>query len=219
MEPELQLLLRALSSDSETRGSWVPSFHPESRNVKDGSRPRSRSVGEPQQGPSCVWAPTPLLPSGSFPGCPGDRRREGGCCRPVISMPPSLPNSLPPGQHLRATVLEQREAGIPLGRGCRTLTLQACPSSRAALSASSGLSITLPVCPEKSMATRELSETLRCRGKQVLNTGTVRALGVLGTKQSWVPGGARDTSHNSEVRVEIQGQTDGPFSDNGFGLS
>lgn len=142
-------------------------------------------------------APAPVL---VLPGVP--RGQE--------AMPPSLPDSLPPGQHPRATVLEQREAGIPLGRGCRTLTLQACPSSRAALSASSGLSITLPVCPEKSMATREFSETLRCRGERVLSMGTARALGARGREHP---------SQLSEVRVEIQGQTGGPVSYNGFGLS
>ena len=48
-----------------------------------------------------------------------------------------------------------------------SLTLQAWPSSRAALWASAGFSITLPVCPEKSIATREFSETLRCNGEAV----------------------------------------------------
>lgn len=42
------------------------------------------------------------------------------------------------------------------------LTLQVWPSSRAALWASTGLSMTRPVRPEKSMATREFSDTLRC---------------------------------------------------------
>lgn len=42
------------------------------------------------------------------------------------------------------------------------LTLQVCPSSRAALWASTGLSMTRPVRPEKSIATREFSDTLRC---------------------------------------------------------
>lgn len=41
------------------------------------------------------------------------------------------------------------------------LTLHACPSSMAALWASTGLSITLPILPEKSIATREFSDTLR----------------------------------------------------------
>lgn len=45
------------------------------------------------------------------------------------------------------------------------LTRQAWPSSRAALWASAGFSITLPVCPEKSIATREFSETLRWKEK------------------------------------------------------
>lgn len=46
------------------------------------------------------------------------------------------------------------------------LTLQVCPSSRAALWASTGLSMTRPVRPEKSMATREFSDTLRCGGRE-----------------------------------------------------
>lgn len=41
------------------------------------------------------------------------------------------------------------------------LTLHACPSSMAAHWASTGLSITLPILPEKSIATREFSDTLR----------------------------------------------------------
>lgn len=44
------------------------------------------------------------------------------------------------------------------------LTLHACPSSMAALWASTGLSITLPILPEKSIATREFSDTLRYGG-------------------------------------------------------
>lgn len=44
------------------------------------------------------------------------------------------------------------------------LTLQVWPSSRAAFWASTGLSMTRPVRPEKSMATREFSDTLRCGG-------------------------------------------------------
>lgn len=47
---------------------------------------------------------------------------------------------------------------------CVHLTLHAWPSSLAALWASTGLSITRPILPEKSMATREFSDTLRCRG-------------------------------------------------------
>lgn len=46
------------------------------------------------------------------------------------------------------------------------LTLHACPSSMAALWASTGLSITLPILPEKSIATREFSDTLRYRGRE-----------------------------------------------------
>lgn len=45
------------------------------------------------------------------------------------------------------------------------LTLQAWPSSSAALWASAGFSMTLPVCPEKSIATREFSETLRWKAR------------------------------------------------------
>ena len=51
----------------------------------------------------------------------------------------------------------QSQSSIPL------LTLQVCPSSRAALWASTGLSMTRPVRPEKSMATKEFSDTLRCK--------------------------------------------------------
>lgn len=43
------------------------------------------------------------------------------------------------------------------------LTRHAYPSSMAALWASTGLSITLPILPEKSIATREFSDTLRYR--------------------------------------------------------
>ena len=46
------------------------------------------------------------------------------------------------------------------------LTLHACPSSMAALWASTGLSITLPILPEKSIATREFSDTLRYGGER-----------------------------------------------------
>lgn len=46
-------------------------------------------------------------------------------------------------------------------KGWPRLTLHACPSSMAALCASTGLSMTRPIVPEKSMATREFSDTLR----------------------------------------------------------
>lgn len=74
------------------------------------------------------------------------------------------PRHLTPCQPHRAILLEKTHGGVPLRRGLSRgplLTLQACPSSRAALWASAGFSITLPVCPEKSIATREFSETLR----------------------------------------------------------
>lgn len=66
------------------------------------------------------------------------------------------------------------------------LTLQVCPSSRAALWASTGLSMTRPVRPEKSMATREFSDTLRC--KETLQGGRVgggRWAGGGGTQGWW----------------------------------
>lgn len=55
--------------------------------------------------------------------------------------------------------------GLPPHSPAPPLTLQACASSRAAVSTSLGFSITRPVHPEKSMATRALSETLRCEGQ------------------------------------------------------
>lgn len=168
----------------------------------------------------CV-GPDALLLSGSFLGCPGDRRREGGAadqssrCR----LPPPL---LTPGQHLRATVLEQREAGIPRGgavvplpsrrvlppglhsqphRGCRSLSRSAQRS------------------PWPRGSSRRHCAAGGGWGGRVLSTGAARAPGALGTEQSEAPGRARDTPPHSEVRVGIQGQTDGPFSDSGLGLS
>lgn len=89
--------------------------------------------------------------------------------------PPSPPSTSPPyGTHRAILPGDQCVWGVPPtrgpvhGTGCG-LTLQAWPSSRAALWASAGFSITLPVCPEKSIATREFSETLRWKERpQVL---------------------------------------------------
>lgn len=67
------------------------------------------------------------------------------------------------------------------------LTLQVCPSSRAALWASTGLSMTRPVRPEKSMATREFSDTLRCFPRRKCGRGLV------GWRWSAVGGGEGDT--------------------------
>lgn len=77
----------------------------------------------------------------------------------------SPPNTRPPTR--RATLLQATPGGVTSRgqRGRPRLTLQACPSSRAALWASAGFSITLPVCPEKSMATREFSDTLRWKDR------------------------------------------------------
>lgn len=130
-------------------------------------------------------------------------------------MPPS-PQLLTPWPTPTEPLSGSSASRVPPGRGCRTLTLQACPSSRAALSASSGLSITLPVCPEKSMATREFSETLRCRGARVLNTGTA---GAPGARHEAVPGAGKGREHPSrlpEVRVGTQGQTGGPSAHMGL---
>lgn len=55
-----------------------------------------------------------------------------------------------------------RRGGVPLPARAPPLTLQACASSSTAVSTSLGFSITLPVHPEKSMATSALSDTLCC---------------------------------------------------------
>lgn len=55
--------------------------------------------------------------------------------------------------------------GAPPHSPAPQLTLQACASSRAAVRTSLGFSITRPVHPEKSMATRALSETLLWGGQ------------------------------------------------------
>lgn len=52
-----------------------------------------------------------------------------------------------------------------------SLTLQAWASSIAALRASRGFSMTRPAWPEKSIATRVLSETLLCREDRMRRGG------------------------------------------------
>lgn len=64
-------------------------------------------------------------------------------------------------------------------------TLQAWASSRAALRASRGFSMTRPAWPEKSMATRVLSETLLCRLDRV--GGWVKAGPKYPQHRAWVP--------------------------------
>lgn len=88
------------------------------------------------------------------------------------------------------------------------LTLQVCPSSRAALWASTGLSMTRPVRPEKSMATREFSDTLRCFPETEMWRG-----GVGGLEVEWSQGW-RGAHKGWRVRVlgrggrqEVRGQT------------
>ena len=106
---------------------------------------------EPRDGP---WG---------WPGAGGveEPRQATASCRRELTAPP------PPSHRIPAASTGPFLWGRPgVGPG-HSLTLQAWPSSRAALWASAGFSITLPVCPEKSIATREFSETLRCKGEAV----------------------------------------------------
>lgn len=133
------------------------------------------------RGPDDTLAGTGLRakgPQGSAPAPPlhGSPKtgRGGGQVPGVWRRPgkPQLPageNSQPPPSPPRIPAASTEpflwgRPGVGLGH---SLTLQAWPSSRAALWASAGFSITLPVCPEKSIATREFSETLRCKGEAV----------------------------------------------------
>lgn len=120
------------------------------------------------RGPRALLLPLlPWEPRDGPWGWPGAGAWSPGKPQPPAgenSQPPPAPNPLAPHpcrQH-RANSLGQTRGGPG-----HSLTLQAWPSSRAALWASAGFSITLPVCPEKSIATREFSETLRCKGEAV----------------------------------------------------
>lgn len=105
-------------------------------------------------------APVPRLlrePVGRMGAGDAEETPRANCLPPSEPQrPPSPPLTTPPER----ITLWGDQRGVPRTRG-PALTLQAWPSSRAALWASAGFSITLPVCPEKSMATREFSETLR----------------------------------------------------------
>lgn len=81
------------------------------------------------------------------------------------------------------------------------LTLQVWPSSRAALWASTGLSMTRPVRPEKSMATREFSDTLRCSEEG----GGGRCGGGRGEGEEW--GRREGTGGGGGGRQGARGQT------------
>lgn len=115
--------------------------------------------------------PTPPMGAGRVVGA-GNMEEP----RAETQRPPSPPQHLAPLRHPQGHSSWRSVCvwGVPPARGpvhgtgCG-LTLQAWPSSRAALWASAGFSITLPVCPEKSIATREFSETLRWKERpQVL---------------------------------------------------
>lgn len=156
---------------------------------KDRLGPQSRLVVEPRCGrpPGPVRVGS-VLPTGghrppasknSSEGGPGGQRAPHLSCassgsqwgkwalgtqrsathQPLPASGPQTPPS-PADDTPREGHPSGRPAGVPPTMG-PALTLQAWPSSRAALWASAGFSITLPVCPEKSMATREFSETLR----------------------------------------------------------
>lgn len=91
------------------------------------------------------------------------------------------------------------------------LTLQVCPSSRAALWASTGLSMTRPVRPEKSMATREFSDTLRCFPRRKCGGGR-GGWWVGGGVESGVEGGTQGlkgegVGEGRGGRQEVRGQT------------
>lgn len=156
----------------------------------DHSRPQSELVGAPWAGPGAAAALQRPHPSpGPHSDALGDRRpwgvarrsRGGGApqCQPPThgDLNATSPPSTRPRRHPCAEPVSCRPlvGGVASKgqRGWPWLTLQACPSSRAALWASAGFSITLPVCPEKSIATREFSETLRCRDKAT-SAGTAR---------------------------------------------
>lgn len=92
------------------------------------------------------------------------------------------------------------------------LTLQVCPSSRAALWASTGLSMTRPVRPEKSMATREFSDTLRCFPRRKCGGGSSGGWWVGGGVESGVEGGTQGlkgegVGEGRGGRQEVRGQT------------
>lgn len=81
--------------------------------------------------------------------------------------------------------------------GCRPLTLQAWASSRAALRASRGFSMTRPAWPEKSMATRVLSETLLCKWDR-MGRGGVRMGPKYPRDGAWVPPPANALMHTHQ---------------------